>query len=175
MRRVIVYEPTSPEILLLALRKTGNVSLDILLGKKLVDNDKTRFRKATERLRKRKLIYGERKGKRIIFELTEEGRLVADKVNIKLEMAKRRRWDGIWRIIIFDVPEKLRGKRDLLRKELVSFGFMQLQKSVWAYPHALPKEFVDLWEHGGILRHCILIDAARVTDDYMLKAFYFPK
>jgi len=159
MRRVITYE-------------TGNVSLDILFGSKIVD---TKFRKATERLRRRDLIFGERRGKRVVFELTDEGRAEADKIKLKLEMAKRKRWDGKWRIIIFDVPEKMRGKRDLLRKELAAFGFMQLQKSVWAYPYKLPEEFINLWKGTGILRHCVIIEASRVINDKSLQAFYFPK
>ena len=175
MRRVIIYEPTAAELVLVALRKAGNVSLDILLGNKSKNKDVRKFRKATERLRKRNLIFGERQGKRIIFELTDAGRAEADKIKLKLEMAKRKHWDGKWRIIIFDVPEKLRGKRDLLRKELTEFGFMQLQKSVWAYPYPLSKEFVDLWEDAGILRHCVIIEASRITNNTSLKGFYFPK
>src|SRR3989338_16907 len=172
MRRVITYEPTAAESVLLALRKTGNVSLDILFGSKVVD---TKFRKATERLRKHNLIFGERQGKRIIFELTDEGKAEAGKIKLKLEMAKRKRWDGKWRIIIFDVPEKMRGKRDLLRKELIAFGFMQLQKSVWAYPYKLPEEFIDLWKNAGILSYCVIIEAVKIINNATLQKFYFPK
>ena len=172
MRRVITYEPTAAELVLLALRKAGNASLDILFGSKVVDK---KLRKATERLRKRNLIFGERRGKRVLFELTDEGRAEADKIKLKLEMAKRRRWDGKWRIIIFDVPEKMRGKRDLLRKELAAFGFMQLQKSVWAYPYKLPEEFIDLWKGAGIIRHCVIIEAVKIINNITLKKFYFPQ
>lgn len=175
MRRVITYEPTAAELILVALNKVGNVSLDILLGNKLKNKDARKFRKATERLRKRNLIFGERRGKQVIFELTNEGRAEADKIKLKLEMAKRKRWDGKWRIIIFDVPEKLRGKRDFLRKELKEFGFMQLQKSAWVYPYPLPQEFTDLWEDAGILRHCIIIETSLITNNHDLKGFYFPR
>src|SRR3989338_5719536 len=172
MRRVITYEPTTTELLLLALKRVGNASLDILLGGKVVDK---KFRKVTERLRRRNLIFGERQGKRITFELTDEGRVEADKIKLKLEMAKRKRWDGKWRIIIFDVPEKMRGKRDLLRKELIAFGFMQLQKSVWAYPYKLPEEFIDLWKNAGILSYCVIIEAVKIINNATLQKFYFPK
>ena len=175
MRRVITYEPTAAELVLVALRKVGNVSLDILLGNKLENKDVRKFRKATERLRKRNLIFGERQGKRITFELTDEGVVEADKIKLKLEMAKRKRWDGKWRIIIFDVPEKMRGKRDLLRKELTAFGFMQLQKSVWAYPYKLPEEFIDLWKNADILSYCVVIEAVKIINNATLQKFYFPK
>jgi len=64
------------------------------------------------------------------------------------------------------VPEKMRGKRDLLRKELAAFGFMQLQKSVWAYPYKLPEEFIDLWKNAGILSYCVIIEAKSVVFGY---------
>lgn len=175
MRRIITYEPTASELVLLALRKASNVSLDILLGKAFESKNKKKFRKATERLRSRNLIFGKRQGKRVIFELTDTGRAETDKIKLKLEMAKRKRWDGKWRIVIFDVPEKLRGKRDLLRKELTEFGFMQLQKSVWAYPYPLPEEFIDLWEDASILRYCVIIEASRIINNTSLKGFYFPR
>lgn len=44
-------------------------------------------------------------------------------------------WDGKWRVIIFDVKEERRIKRDKLRRELLGFGFMRLQRSVWIYPY----------------------------------------
>ncbi|GEM_PF-573984 len=52
--------------------------------------------------------------------------------------------DGIERIVIFDIPEKERKKRDMIREELNSYGFKQLQKSVWMGDHPLPKEFILL-------------------------------
>lgn len=48
---------------------------------------------------------------------------------------KNRRWDGKWRVLIFDIPEKRRGIRDQIRISLVSIGFMRLQDSVWIYPY----------------------------------------
>lgn len=40
-------------------------------------------------------------------------------------------WDGKWRIVIWDIPEKRRIARDLLRHKLKWLGFNQLQKSIW--------------------------------------------
>ena len=121
-------------------------------------------RMAAHRLKKRNLIYAERRGRKIFFALTEEGEREAEKIRLKLEMTKSKPWDGKWRIIIFDVPEKLRGKRDLLRQELIGFGFKQLQKSVWAYPYKLPQEFRDFWKEAGILKHCMIFETAKIEN-----------
>src|SRR3989344_7174587 len=44
------------------------------------------------------------------------------------------RWDGKWRVVIFDIPEARRTLRNRLRDMLLQIGFVQLQKSVWVYP-----------------------------------------
>lgn len=56
----------------------------------------------------------------------------------------RLRSDGVQRLVIFDIPERERRKRDAIRLELVGAGFTQLQKSVWQGDHPLPKDFIEL-------------------------------
>ncbi len=56
---------------------------------------------------------------------------------------KKRKWDGKWRVVIFDVWENVRSKRDLLRYEIKNFGLVQLQRSVWIYPYNCA-EFIEL-------------------------------
>ena len=56
-------------------------------------------------------------------------------------------------IIIFDIPETKRYKRDWLRIELVLLGFEQIQKSVWIGPGSLPKSFLENMSELGILEH----------------------
>jgi len=55
-------------------------------------------------------------------------------------------------IIIFDIPEKRKKYREWLRMELVGFGFILIQKSVWLGP-SLPKEFVEYLDEIGLLKH----------------------
>ena len=59
--------------------------------------------------------------------------------------ADKQQWDGGWRLIFFDIPEKKRLFRDYLRKVLKIIGFKEFQKSIWAYPYPVPaflKEFI---------------------------------
>lgn len=48
---------------------------------------------------------------------------------------KPRRWDGKWRVLIFDIPEYRRGLREKVRRTLRTIGFVHLQHSVWIYPY----------------------------------------
>lgn len=45
------------------------------------------------------------------------------------------RWDGKWRVLIFDIPERRKGLRWRLRSMLTQIGFTRLQQSVWVYPY----------------------------------------
>lgn len=51
------------------------------------------------------------------------------------QMKKPRRWDGKWRVLIFDIKERRRDTRDKIRRTLVTIGFVRLQNSVWVYPY----------------------------------------
>src|SRR3989344_8474311 len=53
----------------------------------------------------------------------------------KLAPKKPKRWDGKWRVLIFDIPERRKGTREQTRRTLLSLGFKRLQDSVWVYPY----------------------------------------
>lgn len=50
--------------------------------------------------------------------------------------------DGISRLVIFDIPERERKKRDAVRAELIGCNFKRLQKSVWIGDNPLPEDFI---------------------------------
>ncbi len=66
--------------------------------------------------------------KELILKLTDKGRSKALWARMKLEDEK---WDGKWRLVTWDIPEKRRKARDLLRYQLKQLGFEKFQNSVW--------------------------------------------
>lgn len=60
--------------------------------------------------------------------LTDAGKIQALWTKMRLEDEK---WDGKWRLVIWDIPEKRRNARDLLRHQLRQLGFKKYQQSVW--------------------------------------------
>lgn len=66
--------------------------------------------------------------------LTKEGIDKALKSSFKFEKQKKRR-DGKWTMIIFDIPQKFRRSRELLRSILINLGFKMFQQSVWISPY----------------------------------------
>lgn len=61
--------------------------------------------------------------------------------------------DGIGRLVIFDIPEQERKKRDSIRIELMSARFTQLQKSVWIGYRPLPKDFLIFLDNLNVREH----------------------
>ena len=59
------------------------------------------------------------------------------------QLPLHKRWDGKWRILIFDIPERRKILREKIRNTLHSVGFVRLQDSVWAYPYDC-EDFVAL-------------------------------
>lgn len=61
--------------------------------------------------------------------------------------------DGVRRIVVFDIPEKERRKRGVIRFELVSAGYTQLQKSVWHGDRPLSADFMERLHDLNLGRH----------------------
>ncbi|MFA4872788.1 MAG: hypothetical protein WC659_02535 [Patescibacteria group bacterium] len=111
--------------------------------KSLVDDRPTRqkYSNAFSRLRSQGFIIFEKRGQQLFIRLTDEGRKRAGVFQINdLEIAQPKVWDGKWRVLIFDIPEKTRVKREVLRGKLKELGFYLIQKSVWVHAYQCTEE-----------------------------------
>ncbi len=77
------------------------------------------------------------------YELTKKGIAKLERVQLR-ESVKKQKWDGCWRIVVFDITEDKRAARDALRRKLKIFGFYPLQKSVFVFPFDCQKEIMAL-------------------------------
>ena len=85
---------------------------------------------------------------RTTWRLTAEGKKRAGQAAQGTSVVSKS--DGITRLVIFDVPERERTKRNMIRAELVGCDFRQLQKSVWMGDHPLPQDFITLLDDLGL-------------------------
>jgi len=85
--------------------------------------------------------------------LSKEGKKLAGKYQIDdLVIPKPKKWDGRWRILIFDIPDKYKIKREALRGKLKELGLFQLQKSVWICPYNFQNEVEVLRDFFSLSR-----------------------
>lgn len=79
--------------------------------------------------------------------ITDKGKIKVLKYHFaKMEIDKKEKWDEKWRIVVFDIPEKIRKGRDALREKLKTLGFHELQKSVFVFPYNCKDEIDFLVE-----------------------------
>lgn len=125
-------------------------------------------------LKRRGLISIKRDGHDVCIALTPEGKKRAGKYQIDdLEIEKLKKWDGKWRIVIFDIPNASRMIRDIFRRKLKEFGFQLLQQSVWVYPFPCQGEIKLLRDFLGLNKRQIqVLEVTKLEEDYFLrKAF----
>lgn len=92
------------------------------------------------------------------LELTPKGLNHIKKVMAyEIKINKPERWDKKWRVIIFDVPEKMRNERDIFRRAIKNTGFIQIQKSVHVYPFECAQEISELSEKLGISEYVVIM------------------
>jgi hypothetical protein len=93
--------------------------------------------KIVKEFREDRLInYIEKKNGNVEIVLSEKGKrkvLEFDIDNIKIN--KPIRWDKKWRMVMFDIPEKRRAERNILREKLKNIGFKEIQKSIFVNPY----------------------------------------
>ncbi len=125
-------------------------------------------------LRENGMIKVSYRGNQLYISLTEEGRKKAGKYKIDdLNLKKSKKWDKKWRILIFDIEDKQKIKREALRGKIKELGMFQLQKSVWVYPYDFSKEMKLLREFFGLTESEMnLIEAAKIENDQAARDYF---
>lgn len=80
--------------------------------------------------------------------------------------------DGIWKIIIFDVPESERFVRTILRQRLKALGFKKWQNSIWASPYALEPDLEKELKQLAQKYFVRLIKTTDINDTSDLEALF---
>jgi len=112
----------------------------------------------------------------VYYSLSKKG------INILLDYRLRhgkfshdQRWDGFWRLIIFDIPEDKKSIREAFRRKLRHYNFYPLQKSVFVFPFECEKEIQELADSFEIGEHTEIILAKSLgrNDDRVREFFKF--
>lgn len=182
--------PSSTQAAIVKLLEAGSFMLDyyarVLLGydaarrlRRLrapgipIENDPDKVRGSMYHLKRNKYITLTRiSEKRYKLELTPEGRRLFKEYNFyEVKISPPRHWDGKWRIVAFDIPEKNKTTRDIFRRRLKELGFFQFQKSFWIYPFRCEKEIHYLCEHLGI-HHYVFVFTGKFARDKLLQKYF---
>ncbi len=165
---IILTVPIAPGVLL---------ALKLFQGKTEGQKKKEEKKKIGEmfsRLKKNRLIILQRKDNgTFLVELTEKGKRKVEEIKFQnLIVQKPKQWDGLWRIVIFDIPNKRKTVREALRAKLKEWNFSQFQESVWVCPWPCEKEIEFVVELFGIQPFVHFLEAKRIANDVRLKTHF---
>ena len=118
--------------------------------------ERLRFHDLLYRLHQDHLIENIRKDSKKFIRITQKGRKYLRKLRLNRSSALpdtgyQRGSDNVLKIVIFDIPEVMKRRRDWLRSALKNMGFTMLQKSVWVGKTQLPQEFIEDARKLGLL------------------------
>lgn len=133
-----------------------------------------KFSQALWKLKKDRLIItSQKQNGTFVAELTERGkRRVKEFQFADLAIKTPKKWDGIWRIVIFDIPNKRNAGREALRNKIKELDFYQLQKSVWVFPYPCETEIEFITELFHLYPYVQIIEATRIKNDANLRKYY---
>lgn len=124
-------------------------------------------------LKRKDYLVIEKKRNQIYISLTEKGKKRAGKYQIdNLRIKRPKKWDGLWRIVLFDIPDSTRIKREALRGKLKQLGFHIFQKSVWIYPYDCRKEIDLLREFFGLKPIQLALIEGKIKEDKLLRKHF---
>jgi len=127
-------------------------------------------RKVLYNLEKRKLVSLKKSDGELLATFNERGRKLLLKYKFaELVIPKPREWDKKWRIVIFDIPEKKKVAREVLRDKLNQLGFFQLQKSVFIYPFECQREIELILRFYGIEPYVYFIRADYIDNEEKIR------
>lgn len=117
--------------------------------------------------------FSEKSDGTIQLELIEAGnkRILQYKFE-EMSISAPNQWDGLWRIVIFDIPDKKKQAREALRIKLKTLGFYKLQESIFVHPYDCKNEVDFIKEFYNIRPFVKFIIAKDIDDDFKLRKIF---
>ena len=184
MPRGVVTKNNLTKETLLKIAEIGILTIPVLsspyflrkVAKKYFKNKINERARKIRALEKKRLIdIEELKDGSIRVVLTHLGKKIIHQYKIdELEIRKPAKWDGQWRIVVYDIPQSLRRASNAFSQKIRSMGFYQLQKSIWVYPYDCLNELDFLCAVFSIpLEDCVLyFKTEELPKEKQIKKFF---
>lgn len=149
-------------VLVVAATMPNAIQLFKYFGRK-TPKEQWYIRRSVSRLEKRGFI-----GRRLVrgqeyFVLTPTGKERAMRYKLRSMAIKRQKnWDGLWRIVMFDIPEDKKFARRAIGHAIQKLGCLQYQKSVFVTPYPCEEEINFAGECFGVRKYIRIITAKDV-------------
>jgi len=149
--------------------------LKMFLEKNKINKNYRHFKKMLQQAKERRLVKIIEKNDELFLSITERGKNELKRYEFDdLKIPQPKHWDGVWRMVIFDIPEKVREARVVLSKKLKEMGFYQFQKSVFIHPFECENEIDFIKELFQINKYVVFLRLSSLGEyhDLILKKYF---
>lgn len=134
---------------------------------------KHEFNRAVKRLQKHGFVSLVKSERGLKIKLLSKGRVYLYKLNFeKLTLPKPVVWDRKWRLFFFDIPEKYRNERNMIRRKLQTLGCYNIQRSVFIYPHECRKELEMVAGYYKVQKYTLYAEVISIEMERTLKKHF---
>ena len=115
-------------------------------------------------------------GKKKYIELTKKGKNKIKRLSIwEIKIKKPKKWDGKWRVVIFDIPKKFKMEREVFRQKLKNLGFIMIQKSVYIHPFQCSVEIKEISSRIGIDNFVLIFISDIIQNENKIISKFFDR
>ena len=101
-----------------------------------------------------------------LIRITKKGRTKLDTLKLEgKEALVPQTWDGMWRIILLDLPEERKNERESLRYLLKKAGFVCLKNSAWISPFPFEHLFTNIKKDLGLTTELMIIVTENIDEE----------
>lgn len=109
--------------------------------------------------------------------LTKKGKKLLNEIYLSnFTITKNEKWDGLWRLVSYDVPEKYKKSRNIFRNVLEQNGFHQVHKSLWVSPYDCKEEIAVFCKNLNMINDVIVMTTDHLPNqEEMVELFEIKK
>lgn len=89
-----------------------------------------------------------------------------------VQLEKPRKWDGYWRVVMFDIPNRYKWAREGFHAKLREMNFYPIQESVFVTPYPCDAELAFLMDVFEIWHYVRTMKVCEVANDKQLRSFF---
>jgi DNA-binding transcriptional regulator PaaX len=119
------------------------------------------------------MFISSQKNGRTNIKLTKKGiyRYFNNEIN-KMALPVSRKWDGVWTLVTFDIPETKKWNRNRFSRALSIVGMELLEKSIFIYPYDCKAEIEKIARLFEVSEYVRYIRAKSVENDIKFRRLY---
>lgn len=131
------------------------------------------LKRTIRRLQKQRMVSIEKRGDQEVLALTEKGKKRILQISLdELSLKDAGNWDGKWRLVIYDISDRRRRLRDVVRETLIRLNFLKIQESVFITPHPCFREIEFLRTYYGLRDEINILEVSKIEFEKAYRDYF---